>query len=93
LQLLLINSTKPENIKNKPVLTIHNDWSINDIKIGKSNETDFTKSKTSKNFERNIVIQGSNGDISELTYDNDYNNFYFFFDITKKTMKIHNTIL
>lgn len=81
---LLINSTKPENMKNKPVLTIHNDWSINDITIGKSNENDFTKSKTSKNFERNIVIQGSTGDINELTYDNDYNNFYFFFDVTKK---------
>lgn len=81
---LLINSTKPENMKNKPVLTIHNDWSINDITIGKSFSFDFPKSKTSKNFERNIVIQGSTGDINELTYDNDYNNFYFFFDVTKK---------
>ncbi|PXY39639.1 hypothetical protein DMB65_16570 [Flavobacterium cheongpyeongense] len=81
---LLINTTKPENMKNKPLLTIHKDWSINDVTIGKSNENDFKKSKTSKNFERNIIIQGSNGAINELTYDNDYNNFYFFFDITKK---------
>lgn len=81
---LLINTTKPENMKNKPVLTIHNDWSVNDITIGKSSENDFTNSKTSKNFERNIVIQGNTGDINELTYDNDYNNFYFFFDVSKK---------
>jgi hypothetical protein len=82
---LLVNTTKPEDIKNKPKIKIDKNWNVNGLTIGQSNESDFLKSTINKNFERATVIQGSDGEIKELTYNNEYNYCYFFFNLTKKS--------
>lgn len=81
---LLVNTTKPEDIKNKPKIKIGKNWNINGLTIGQSNENDFKKSTINKNFERATVIEGSSGDIKELSYNNEYNYCYFFFNSTQK---------
>jgi hypothetical protein len=82
-QELMKNSTKPEDVKDKPVLKIDKNWNVNNLIVGKSTEDDFVKSQTNKNFERMEEINGSSGDINQIMYQNDYHDFYFYLSASK----------
>lgn len=82
-QELIKNSTKPEDVKNKPIIKIDKNWSLNGLVVGKTNEEDFVKSETNKNFERMVEINGSTGKISEIFYRNEYHDFYFYLSASK----------
>lgn len=77
------NSTKPEDIKNKPLIKIDKNWNINGLIVGKTNEEDFVKSETNRNFERMEVINGSTGSITELFYQNENYDYYFYLSVNK----------
>ncbi|MNX06948.1 hypothetical protein D3C86_366220 [compost metagenome] len=81
---LVKNSTKPEDVKNKPVVKIDKNWNVNDLTIGKSTEEDFLKSQTSKDFERVEEINGSSGSVNQIMYQNEYHDFYFYFNTNLK---------
>lgn len=81
---LMVNTTDPKDVKNKPHFVIDKNWNINNLTIGKSTENDFLKSNITKNFERQISIDGSTGDIEDLSYYNEYHNCYMFFDVSNK---------
>lgn len=83
-QELIKNSTKPEDVKDKPVLKIDKNWNVNGLIVGKSTEEDFVKSQTNKNFERMAEIDGSTGNINEMMYQNEYHDFYFYLSASKK---------
>ncbi len=72
---LLKNSTKPEDVDNKPVITINKDWNINDFKLGKTNEEEFLRSKYSKDFESLKDLNSA-----EMIYQDRYHDIYFFFN-------------
>ncbi|MFI0430161.1 hypothetical protein [Mariniflexile sp. HMF6888] len=82
-QELVKNSIKPEDVKNKPIIKVDNNWSINGLILGKSNEEDFEKSETNKNFERMEEINGGTGDINQIIYQKDYYDFYFYLSANK----------
>ncbi|MFD2907112.1 hypothetical protein ACFSX9_00040 [Flavobacterium ardleyense] len=83
MQELVKNATKPEDVKNKPIIKIDKNWSINNLIVGQSNEGDFVKSETNKNFDRMDEISGSTGNISGIIYQNDYHDFYFYLSVNK----------
>ncbi|WP_268846378.1 hypothetical protein [Flavobacterium aestivum] len=78
------NSTKPEDVKNKPIIKIDKNWNVNNLITGKSTEEEFLKSQTSKDFERVEEINGSSGDINQIMYENEYHDFYFYFTTNLK---------
>lgn len=82
-QELLKNTTKPENIKDKPVIKIDKNWNPNNLIIEKSTEEDLIKSETNKNFERIEEINGGTGTITEIFYRNEYHDFYFYLSTSK----------
>ena len=77
------NRTKPEDIKNKPIIKIDKNWNINSLIIGKSTEGDFVKSEMSKNFER-MLTTDADLNVLSLSYDNNYNDTYFYFETKGK---------
>lgn len=77
------NRTKPEDIKNKPTLRIDKSWNVNELVTKKSTETDFLKLTIAKNFERKLTTDADEN-ILALSYDNDYNNVYFYFETDNK---------
>jgi hypothetical protein len=81
-QELIKNTTKPEDIKNKPILKIDKDWNINGLTVGKSNEMDFIQSDLNKDVEKVTSVDISSETI-ELIYQNEYNNVYFYFNINQ----------
>lgn len=83
-QELVKNSTKPEDVKSKPVIKIDKNWNINGLVVGKTNEEDFLKSEINKNFERIEEINGSTGNITEIFYRNEYHDFYIYLSASKK---------
>ncbi|MDQ8012998.1 MAG: hypothetical protein REI96_11155 [Flavobacterium nitrogenifigens] len=82
---LVKNSTKPEDVRNKPVVKIDKNWNLNNLVTGKSTEDDFLKSPTSKNFERIEEINGSSGEINQIVYQDEYHDFYFYFAANPKS--------
>ncbi|RYJ38379.1 hypothetical protein NU08_2702 [Flavobacterium anhuiense] len=81
---LVKNSTKPEDVKNKPVVKIDKNWNLNNLATGKSTEEDFLKSPASKNFERIEEINGSSGEMNQIVYQDEYHDFYFYFTANPK---------
>jgi hypothetical protein len=77
-QELVKNSTKPEDVKNKPILIMDKNWNANGLILGKTNEFDFVKSKTNTKFEK-IVTQDADLNVLELMYRDEYHDFYFYF--------------
>jgi hypothetical protein len=77
------NRTDPKDIKNKPVLKIDNNWNINGLILGKSNEADFLKSTANKNAEKMIKLN-EKGNEQEMIYQNNYNDLYFYFTAGRK---------
>lgn len=77
------NRTKPEDIKNKPTIRIDKNWNINELVTKKSTETDFLKLSIAKNFERKLTTDADENILS-LSYDNDYNDVYFYFETGNK---------
>ena len=51
--------------------------------MGKTNEEDFVNSETYRNFERMEVINGSTGYITELFYQNENYDYYFYLSVNK----------
>jgi hypothetical protein len=80
---LIKNATKPEDVTNKPIIKIDENWNVNNQIIGKTTEEDFVKSENSKNFERVEEINGSSGDINQIMYQNEYHDFYFYLSASK----------
>ncbi len=83
-QELIKNSTKPEDVKNKPVIKIDKNWNVNDFVIDKSTEEDFLKSSISKDFERIEEISGSSGNVNQIMYQDEYHDCYFYFNASLK---------
>jgi len=83
-QELVKNSTKPEDVKSKPIIKIDKNWNINGLVVGKTNEEDFLKSEINKNFERIEEINGSTGNITAIFYQNEYHDFYIYLSASKK---------
>lgn len=77
------NRTKPEDIKNKPIIKIDKNWNVNGFITNKSTESDFVKSSTSKNFER-MLTTDADENILALSYKNEYNDVYFYFETSDK---------
>jgi hypothetical protein len=77
-QELLKNSTKPEDVKNKPIIRIDKNWDANGLTLGKTNEFDFVKSKTNKKLEK-MLTEDANLNVLELMYRDQYHDFYFYF--------------
>ncbi|MNK06440.1 hypothetical protein D3C87_243380 [compost metagenome] len=80
---LVKNSTKPEDVKNKPAIKIDKNWNINGLILGKTNEEEFAKSATNKSFERLSEFDGSTGKVSQIMYQDKYHDFYFYFSANK----------
>ena len=83
---LMKNATKPEDVKEKPAIKIDKDWNINGLIVGKTTEEDFTKSATNKRFERMTEFDGTTGKTSEIFYQNNYHDFYFYFSASKNNL-------
>lgn len=83
-QELTKNSTKPEDVKDKPTIKIDKNWNVNNLIVGKSTEEDFVNSATNKNFERMEEINVS-GSINQIFYQDNYHDFHFFFTSNKNT--------
>ena len=87
------NRTKPEDIKNKPIIKVDKNWNINEFINNKSTESDFVKSSTNKNFER-MLTTDADENILALSYQNEYNDIYFYFETSdKKTDNPNKNIL
>ncbi|MXO04488.1 hypothetical protein [Flavobacterium sp. HBTb2-11-1] len=84
---LIKNSTKPEDVQNKPVVKIDRNWHLNTLIVGKSSEEDFLKSPISKNFERIEEINGSSGEMNQIMYQDEYHDFYFYFKVNPKDLE------
>lgn len=80
---LMKNATKPEDVKEKPTIKIDKDWNINRFICGKTTEEEFTKSATNKRFERMTEFDGATRKISEIYFQNNYHDFYFYFAVSK----------
>lgn len=81
---LVKNSTKPEDVKEKPSIKIDKNWNINGLVVGKTSEEEFTKSATNKRFERMTEFDGATGKIAEIYHQNNYHDFYVYFSASKK---------
>ncbi|HSD09122.1 hypothetical protein [Flavobacterium sp.] len=77
-QELVKNSTKPEDVKNKPILIIDKNWNINGLILGKTNEFDFVKSKINTKFEK-MLAEDSDLNLLEVIYRDEYHDLYFNF--------------
>ena len=87
------NRTKPEDIKNKPIIKINKNWNVNELITNKSTESDFVKSFSNKNFERMLTVDPDEN-ILALQYQNVYNDLYFYFETSdKKTDNPNKNIL
>ncbi len=82
-QELVKNSTKPEDVKDKPIIKVDKNWNINALIINKSTESDFVKSETNKNFER-MLTTDADLNVLSLSYDNNYNETYLYFETKGK---------
>lgn len=82
-QELIKNSTKPENIKDKPLIRVDKNWNINSLIINKSRESDFVKSETNKNFKR-MLTTDADLNVLSLSYDNNNNDTYLYFKTSGK---------
>ncbi|MEO5911325.1 MAG: hypothetical protein ABIP95_10580 [Pelobium sp.] len=85
------NSTKPENVGNKPTVKIAKNWNINQVQLNATNEESFLNSENIKNFERSVLNEGL--DKTTLFYQDKYHDFYFYFrnegkDIENKKLNI-----
>ncbi|SOD18340.1 hypothetical protein [Pedobacter xixiisoli] len=80
---LVKNSTKPEDVKGKPVIKIDKNWNINGLVLGKTNEEELVKSATNKSFERMSEFDGSTGNVSQIIYQDNYHDFYFYLSANK----------
>lgn len=83
-QELVNNATKPEDVKDKPIILVDKNWNANNLIVGKSTEDDFLKSETNKKFERVVEISGSTGNINEIMYQNDFHDFHFYLSADKE---------
>lgn len=83
LQSLIKNSTKPEDVKNKPRLTIDQNWSINNLVIGKSTEEELMQSKFSNSLELTEEYDGATRSLNEISYQDKYHDVYFFLSPSK----------
>lgn len=84
---LVKNSTKPEDIKNKPVIKIDKNWNVNGLIVGKSTEEELTQSEIGKILERMEEIDGSTGNITNVFYRNEYHDIYFYFNSNLKNIE------
>ena len=81
------NSTKPEDVEDKPVIKIDENWNINELILGKTTETDFENSgtnKTNKAIERMLEIELTNEGKSNVFYQDRYHDLFFYFEIAGK---------
>ena len=84
---LIKNSIKPEGIEDKPVIKIDMNWNINEFILGKTTETDFENSgtnKTNKVIERMLEIELTNEGKSNVFYQDQYHDLFFYFEIAGK---------
>jgi hypothetical protein len=90
-QELVKNSTKPEDVKNKPIIKIDNNWNINELIVGKSTEEELTKSKVGKNLERmeefELDENSENVKIKEIYYRDEYHDIYFYLNTNLKNIE------
>lgn len=93
-QELVKNATKPEDVANKPIITIDKNWNINGLLLGKTTEKEFLASKISKSFEKMEEIDGETGNVTTVFYRDAYHDCYFYFETNKTnpTNKNGNTI-
>ena len=83
-QELVKNSTKPEDVKNKPVIKIDKNWNINTLITGKSAEEELIQSEIGKSLERIEEIDGGTGNIKDIFYRDEYHDIYFYFTTNLK---------
>lgn len=78
---LIKNTSKPKEIKDadKAVIKIGKDWSLNELKLGMANESDFVSSGLNKNFERNVLMESTG---SKVFYAQN-ESFYVYFTLNK----------
>lgn len=74
------NTTKAEDVKNKPKIVIDNNWNIGAFTLGKSDESSFVRSSLNKHFERTSVLDNVH---PQLIYKNHYNNIFLHFSWSK----------
>lgn len=89
LQSLVKNATKPEDIKNKPRITIREDWGINGIIVGTSTEEDLEQSPLYSYFERMEEYDGATAALKQIYYQDKYHDIYFFISASKTDPKNH----
>lgn len=70
------NTTKAEDVKNKPRIVIDNNWNPGPFMLGKSDESDFVSSNLNKHFERTSVLDDVH---PQIIYKNYYNNIFLHF--------------
>ncbi|WP_343558880.1 hypothetical protein [Sphingobacterium sp.] len=80
---LMKNSTKPEDVKEKPTIKIDKNWNMNGLVVSRATEEDFVKSAINKRFERMTEIDGMTGKTNEIYYQNNYHDIYFYFAVSK----------
>ena len=89
LQSLVKNATKPEDVQNKPQLTIDKDWNINGLVMGKSTEEDFERSPLHSSFERMEEYDGASATLKQIYYQDKYHDIYFFLSPSKTNPENH----
>ncbi|TDQ79337.1 hypothetical protein [Sphingobacterium yanglingense] len=89
LQSLVRNATKPEDVKNKPQLTIDKDWNISNLVIGKSTEEDIKRFPSYSSFERLEEYDGASAALKQVYYQDKYHDIYFFFSPNKTNPENH----
>lgn len=83
LQSLVRNATKPEDVKNKPQLTIDKDWNINGLALGTSTEEDIERIPLHGSFERLEEYDGASAALKQIYYQDKYHDIYFFLSPSK----------
>ncbi len=83
LQSLVRNATKPEDVQNKPQITIDKDWNINKLVIGTSTEEDIKSFPSHNSFERLEEYDGASAALKQVYYQDKYHDVYFFFSPSK----------
>ncbi|WP_316746683.1 hypothetical protein [Pedobacter gandavensis] len=75
---LMKNTRKVADVKEKPTLVIDQNWNLDGLVLGKSNETDFVKSSLNQSFERTLMWDDAH---PQVIYENNTNHIFLQFTL------------